>query len=125
MTNATTKSFIGKCKPCKRAVQASAVATETRAAARTSTGKVISPKRISWQIVGGAHDGHRTGLAAAWNGKWQIDVTCPGCRAAVSLTAVMGAMSEEHVCGARCLASTGPNCECSCGGENHGKSHAA
>ena len=25
-----------------------------------------------------------------------------------------------HKCGARCMNSTGPNCECSCGGKNHG-----
>jgi hypothetical protein len=26
----------------------------------------------------------------------------------------------EHKCGARCRSSTGPNCDCSCGGANHG-----
>jgi hypothetical protein len=124
MSNAT-KSFLGKCKPCKRAVQASAIALETRDATRDRMGKVISPTRVSWKIVGGSFTGHTTPLAAAWNGKWQWTVACPGCKAQVSLTAVKGTVSEEHICGARCLASTGPNCECSCGGANHGRSHAA
>src|SRR5689334_6771820 len=28
---------------------------------------------------------------------------------------------SNHKCDARCLAATGHNCECSCGGKNHGK----
>lgn len=27
---------------------------------------------------------------------------------------------SNHKCGARCLASKGPVCECACGGKNHG-----
>lgn len=30
---------------------------------------------------------------------------------------------SEHVCDARCSSATGPNCECQCGGRNHGKDH--
>lgn len=123
--NTATKSFLGKCKPCKRAIQVSAVSVDKHDATRDRMGKVISPKRASWQIVGGSLAGYTSPLAAAWNGKWQWTVACPGCRAQVSVTAVMGVMSEDHICGERCLASKGPNCECSCGGANHGKSHAA
>lgn len=32
-------------------------------------------------------------------------------------------ISTKHVCGAKCLASTGHSCECSCGGKNHGAGH--
>ena len=32
---------------------------------------------------------------------------------------------SDHVCDARCTNATGPNCECSCKGKNHGKSYAA
>lgn len=28
--------------------------------------------------------------------------------------------AERHECGPRCMGATGPNCECSCGGANHG-----
>lgn len=28
--------------------------------------------------------------------------------------------ASRHTCDARCMAATGPNCECSCGGKNHG-----
>lgn len=29
----------------------------------------------------------------------------------------------ERACGAKCQASKGPTCECSCGGKNHGKAY--
>lgn len=38
---------------------------------------------------------------------------------------VQGSHSEKHRCGAKCLASKGPSCECQCGGANHGAGHAA
>lgn len=120
MSNGATRSFLGKCKSCKRALQIDGVEAEAVETKRTPSGKVISPRRVSWQM-GAA----RTPLAAAWNGKWQIAATCPRCGAAMMVQAVAGTYSAEHICGARCLASTGPNCECSCGGRNHGKSHAA
>lgn len=44
----------------------------------------------------------------------------PCCGYDVPLRQVVGKFSTEHKCGARCLASTGPSCECSCGGKNHG-----
>jgi len=33
---------------------------------------------------------------------------------------VQGRYSESHACGAKCRGAKGPNCECQCGGENHG-----
>ena len=35
---------------------------------------------------------------------------------------VTGTLSDKVICGPKCMASKGPTCECSCGGENHGKS---
>jgi hypothetical protein len=52
-------------------------------------------------------------------------VACRGCGQPRRATAVNGKTSHKHVCGAKCMASTGPSCECSCGGQNHGASHAA
>ena len=34
----------------------------------------------------------------------------------------VGAVAEKR-CGARCMSSTGPSWECSCGGHNHGNNH--
>jgi len=30
---------------------------------------------------------------------------------------------SAHVCDSRCTGATGSNCECSCGGANHGSAH--
>lgn len=33
-------------------------------------------------------------------------------------------ISPDKGCNGRCMGSTGPACDCSCGGKNHGKNHA-
>lgn len=38
---------------------------------------------------------------------------------------VIKGFKTEHVCDARCTGATGHNCECSCGGANHGKDYQA
>lgn len=38
---------------------------------------------------------------------------------------INGRFSEKHTCDARCLNAIGPNCECSCGGKNHGAGYSA
>lgn len=37
--------------------------------------------------------------------------------------AIDGKFSERHTCDARCMNAIGPNCECSCGGVNHGSAY--
>ena len=39
--------------------------------------------------------------------------------------AIEGRLKADHPCDARCTGATGHNCECSCGGANHGLEHAA
>lgn len=43
---------------------------------------------------------------------------CP-CGAWVTVAPLRGRVTE-HKCGAKCRASKGPTCDCSCGGANHG-----
>jgi hypothetical protein len=52
------------------------------------------------------------------------DRQCPNCHhdTWVTSTLVEGHYTE-HPCGAACLNATGPNCDCACGGKNHGKNH--
>ena len=45
------------------------------------------------------------------------------CGARINVARVAGKVSH-HVCNAKCMSSTGPACECSCGGKNHGSAHA-
>lgn len=50
------------------------------------------------------------------------DYACPTCKRHRKSARVEGRVTE-HKCGAPCLASKGPVCECSCGGANHGGNH--
>lgn len=48
---------------------------------------------------------------------------CPKCNSnAVTFVHVNGKVTD-HVCDARCMNAKGQDCECQCGGENHGKSY--
>lgn len=49
-------------------------------------------------------------------------VVCPHCSAVVELRWVAGYLNGNVPCDARCMGAVGPNCDCSCGGENHGTS---
>lgn len=52
-------------------------------------------------------------------------IRCSSCGKARRAFGVFGKFSSKHKCGAKCLASKGPTCECSCGGKNHGASYSA
>lgn len=49
------------------------------------------------------------------------EVTCCGRR--VSMIGVKGVYNPSKKCDARCTDATGHNCECKCGGKNHGAGH--
>lgn len=53
-----------------------------------------------------------------------LSVKCRGCGIERAAKMVAGKFSAKHVCAAKCMASTGFSCECSCGGKNHGAAHA-
>lgn len=40
----------------------------------------------------------------------------------LTVVAIKGIVNVDKTCDGRCMNATGPNCECSCGGENHGGS---
>jgi hypothetical protein len=120
---ATGTSFLGKCGKCKKHSQFNAtVAEKSPAAYHRVTGARLSVSRRSWRVETGPRAGHVTPMESPWNGKWQIALPCHKCGAEMSFSAVSGEVTEKP-CGARCLASKGPTCECACGGRNHGGSH--
>lgn len=94
-----TRYISAKCRDC--GVRTSALLTER------------NPARDA--IAGPVFFGH-------WGG---ICVSCRGCGKQLNATMVRGKFSSVHTCGAKCLASKGPTCECSCGGKNHGAGHEA
>lgn len=58
-------------------------------------------------------------------GKGGDDCKCPGCGKEMSWNYLKAVLVVEHKCDARCTHARGGNCECSCGGANHGKGWAA
>lgn len=54
-----------------------------------------------------------------------ILVTCRGCGAWKIARKVLGKVRNDIKCDGRCMSATGHNCECQCGGKNHGAAHAA
>ena len=54
---------------------------------------------------------------------YSLGLHCVAHRWPIVWRPVNGSYSQVHVCDARCMNATGTNCECSCGGENHGRGH--
>lgn len=49
------------------------------------------------------------------------DERCPSHpRNRMRVRVIEGKFSADHVCDSRCTGAIGPNCECQCGGANHG-----
>jgi len=55
-----------------------------------------------------------------WNGTLQAPCDCG--KGSLIGKRVAGTHSEK-ACGSKCMGATGPNCDCSCGGRNHGGAH--
>lgn len=49
-----------------------------------------------------------------------ITATCTGCGAQAVLHALKGIYNGSEPCDGACMSAIGPNCSCSCGGDNHG-----
>lgn len=58
-----------------------------------------------------------------WGGN-ELEFTC-SCGRNRLASPVVGKYNPGKVCNARCQASTGHQCECSCRGKNHGAGHEA
>jgi hypothetical protein len=54
-----------------------------------------------------------------------LAIRCRKCGKARAAKAVRGTFAPEKKCNAKCLASVGHVCDCSCGGKNHGAGHDA
>jgi len=80
-------------------------------------GRRGEPHRVRRYLVNGRQSGKPAGML------------CPnGCERYGQRLWMLGKPIKgtvtDHACNAKCEAATGPNCECSCGGANHGKAHS-
>jgi hypothetical protein len=70
------------------------------------------------------HDPQRSG-AVYTHATGSLVLDCRLCGQPHYARQVRGSFSAAHECSAKCMASTGTTCECSCSGKNHGASHQA
>ena len=59
---------------------------------------------------------------------WNIDRNnhaCPNCNTSeyLEIKALKGTKVTNIACGPKCYNAVGPNCDCECGGKNHGLGH--
>ena len=120
----TTKRGIMKCRHCK------AVAAADIDVTRTVTTHVIrahGSERVSDSSItryrGHTLDGREAWGERRYNGKVEINAEC-SCRPHAIMS---GGLVNGHVtsqpCSIKCTTATGMDCECSCGGANHGGAH--
>jgi len=50
---------------------------------------------------------------------------CDICHHQLRWDQLYASYSAERECNGVCMGAVGPSCDCSCGGENHGKGHVA
>lgn len=106
----TAQRWIGRCKACRKAHRVDGV---------LATGR--TDKRDEQIVVSGTRC-YRT--ADQGSNATALFVSC--CSSRVKLQRVYDDHKPNrarHECNAKCLASTGPACECKCKGANHGGGH--
>jgi hypothetical protein len=100
-----TRTYIGKCKTkgCKHATRVDYASVQQL----DSTNRATYNRALPYDLNG-------LGVAAR----------CPD-HGVYKLSYLKGHLAPDHKCDARCTTATGPSCDCSCGGANHGAAYAA
>lgn len=110
-----TVNLIAKCKCCKAAVR-STVAMECRSVDNEHPEYYLRKVRHYRRMVGGFWiEAHYFRFPPA---------KCPTCQKEIYGKPIDGRVNPDHPCDARCTGATGHNCECACGGANHGMDHS-
>lgn len=110
-------TVIYNCKRCRKARRVEYPITMHGGHYRIDAKGQQQPATVYIQAYGG-------GRPTVYGGDVEMGI-CDGCGKMMQPGLLKGFVRPEHICDARCMGSRGPNCECSCGGANHGKSWAA
>ncbi len=102
---------LGRCRACKAGVSAPVIKVMTERGEHRPGVPIIKTEFV-WAT-------RRAARPVRFS---SASVEC-ACGAAVSVSVVKGRVNADAACNAKCEASTGPTCECACGGENHGSAH--
>lgn len=107
--------FLGRCRRCKLGLRIHAPVVEKRERSLGYGRK----ERVYIRSV----DGRRV------EGYDRIHVTCPRCPPrtdggmnSIELRLLRGRLAPKIACSSKCTGATGPTCDCSCAGKNHGAS---
>lgn len=95
----TETVYIGKCKQCRHGLRHNGFAVHER--------------------------GDKDSTVAYKVGNHGVFGVCPEHGKFFPMRALVGRTVPEHKCDSRCTSATGPKCDCSCGGANHGADHGA
>lgn len=115
-TTTRMKRFVGSCKKCK-----TGAALDVQETVTTTTGTYRTPQGFEMVRTTYRYAYNQAGYGS-YSESLKIVSTVAGCGHKVALKRVQGVVTD-HVCNAKCMSSTGPVCECSCGGKNHGAGH--
>jgi hypothetical protein len=110
-----------RCTKCRRTSRVDYV---TRTKVWAFNGR---PASSSTMLVGGREISLGRGYDTKHALAAYVGSVCRACGAAYSykINVVKGVLVESKPCGSRCMGATGPSCECSCAGANHGAGHGA
>lgn len=109
--------YIGKCrtKGCKHATRVNADQVQELDSDRKTE---IDGKLVYTLADGTPYDNTRAHIL---NGV-AVAMRCPD-HGVYKLNYLKGRLVEDKKCDGRCMGATGPSCDCSCGGANHGINH--
>lgn len=114
--------YIGRCYNCRRAASTSVVGIAPSEV--TTHGVGLAAGKVFVNTVYSATTAAGIGLRAFKHadGTFSVSAACK-CGWHVTCQPVRGRVSH-HKCGPKCVNATGHDCECQCGGKNHGRGHA-
>jgi hypothetical protein len=112
LARSTPHRWIGRCKSCSKALRVDGMLARGRVGNRDEV------------IVVAGTSAYRT--ADSGSNVTRVYVACCGGRVKLERVSDTAKLNRpRHECNAKCLASTGPSCECRCKGANHGASAAS
>lgn len=117
--------LIGSCSACRKGHRIAGVPQMVEVVTEgkfLAAGKVF--RRMELQLAGVPLYSALSRKNKVETVKYFTSVYCTCKRGMASLKAVVGKVNQTP-CDARCTDAKGHNCECSCGGQNHGNAHAA
>jgi len=106
-------AVIYNCKRCKTGKRVEYPLGNARIGwVRTDAQGNPQPAGVYVRAIGG-------GRPTVYGGDVEMGI-CSGCDRMMDFGVLKAFLRPEHKCDARCTSARGHNCECSCGGANHG-----